>query len=370
MRRWTSIFLALGVVANAAPGIAADPPPPTWHGVWQGTVGSAPVRLCLDGNPNWSHGSYYYLSRLTPIPLNRDKDRWLEGNDDGKPRPSLQFDKIEGSRIEGRWVGGAKTLPVTLVRVAIRASKDDMGPCGSTEYIQPRLGPSRVVATPGKLGATAYRKLALVVPASFKNVSVESFALPGSSPAIARINRALAAPLSAKSASEGWQWCMQNELSSLGDDGYYSEALTPTLLDRRYLSVTHHNDGSCGGAHPYSDNVSRTFDLSTGAEVDLNDWLTPRAIKRERYDGTSGEAKTVTPAFRKFILAGWKAEQAECRDGIEQADFWDIALTRTGFGFTPSLAHVEQACTETIAVPFTRLQPWLSATGKAGMLGR
>ena len=78
----------------------------------------------------------------------------------------------------------------------------------------------------------------------------------------------------------------------------------------------------------------------------------------------------MTPAFRKFILAGWKAEQAECREGIERADFWDIALTRTGFGFTPSLAHVEQACTETIAVPFTRLQPWLSVTGKAGIIRR
>ena len=368
MPGWTTILLAVGLVASAAP--AADPPSPTWQGVWSGTVGSAPVRLCLDGNPYWSHGSYYYLSRLTPIPLNRDKDRWLEGHNNGKARASLQFDKIAPLRIEGRWVGGAKSLPVTLDRVAIRAGEEDMGPCGSTEYIQPRLGPTRVVATPGKLGATAYRKLALVVPASFTDVSIESFALPGSSPAIARINRSLAAPLSAKSASEGWQWCMQNELSSLGDDGYYSESLSPTMIGRRYLSVTHHNDGSCGGAHPYSDNVSQTYALASGVEIDLFAWLTARAIKRERYDGTSGEAKTVTPAFRKFILAGWKAEQAECREGIERADFWDIALTRTGFGFTPSLAHVEQACTETIAVPFSRLQPWLTAAGKAGILGR
>jgi len=363
MHYGTALLIAASLLASSAP---AAEPQPAGSGVWQGTVGSAPVRACFDGKS----GSYYYLSRLTPIPLSFDNSRWTEGND-GKPTaPALVFDRIASTRIEGHWVGGGKSLALTLDRVAIKRSPDDMGPCGSIEYLAPRLGPTPLHQTRGTIDGVQYGKLVLVIPGSFKNASVESFALQGGTPAILRVNQVLAKPLSAKTAAEGWIWCMLSQLSQNGEDGYYAEELTPTMIGRRYLSANHHNDGSCGGAHPYSDNHSRTFDLSSGAEIDLNDWLTPRAIKRERYDSTSDEAKTVTPAFRKFILAGWKAEQAECREGIERADFWDIALTRTGFGFTPSLAHVEQACTETIAVPFTRLQPWLSATGKAGIVRR
>ena len=60
----------------------------------------------------------------------------------------------------------------------------------------------------------------------------------------------------------------------------------------------------------------------------------------------------------------------DCQGSFEQADLRDIGVTRTGLGFTPSLAHVEQACTETINVRFTRLQPRSSAAGKAGMARR
>ena len=307
---------------------------------------------------------------MTPIPLSLDKDRWIEGDDRNKAQSALQFDRISPSRIDGHWTGGGKSLPLALERLAIKPAGEDMGPCGSIEYLTPRLGPTRLREINGTLDGVRYRKLALVLPASFEQASIESFALVGASPATTRINHALAKPLSAKAATDGWIWCMRNNISSFGNDGYYAEELSPTMIGRRYLAVNHHNDGSCGGAHPYADNRSRTFDLAKGAEIDLNDWLTPRAIKREHYDGVSEEAKMVTPAFREFVMAGWKAGEKECQPAFDQAEFWDIGLTRTGLGFTPSLAHVEQACTETINVPFTRLQPWLSAAGKAGMARR
>ena len=364
----------LWVVASilASPVAAADPPLPAWHGLWQGTIGAAPIMLCLDGSNDWKRGSYYYRSRMTPIPLrwNDRASRWVEEDEHDKVRATFVFDQITPSRIAGHWVGEGKTPPLRLERIGIKAGSDDFGPCGSRAYIAPRLASTRVVERHGSLGGTAYRKLALRIPPSFTTATVESFALIGSSPAIVRINRALAKPLTGPEKDEGWLGCMQQNLGSYGNDGDYDEEVTPTMFSPHYLAVNHHNDGSCGGAHPYADNRSRTFDLATGVEIDLNDWLTPRAIKRERYDGASAEAKTVTPAFRKLILTGWKADQAECQEAFERSEYWDIGLTRAGLGFTPSLAHVEQACTETINVPFTRLQPWLSAAGKAGMARR
>ncbi|MEO7814902.1 MAG: hypothetical protein ABIR87_05600 [Sphingomicrobium sp.] len=370
MGKRTSFWLATGIIA--APLAAAEPPLPAWHGLWQGTIGAAPIMLCLDGSNEWKRGSYYYRSRMISIPLrwNDQASRWVEEDEHDKVRATFVFDRVAPARIAGRWSGGGKTPPLTLDRVAIKPGPDDLGPCGSRAFIAPRLAPTPVVERPGTLGGTAFRQLALRIPPSFKSATVESFALIGSSPAIARINRALAKPLADPKTDEGWLGCMQQNLGSYGNDGDYDEELTPTMIGPHFLAANHHNDGSCGGAHPYAGNAARTFDLSSGAEIDLFDWLTARAIKRERYDGTSEEAKMLTPAFRTFVLTGWKAEVKDCQEAFERSDFWDIGLTRTGLGFTPSLAHVEMACTETIAVPFARLQPWLSSAGKAGVTRR
>lgn len=356
-----ALLSALPTVAQdkmaAAPG----------HGIWRGTVGTAPVMMCLDGDGAYKRGSYYYTRRLIPIRLDWDdkRRRWNGVSVQDKVQATFQFDKVAKARIDGRWIGGGNSLSVTLNRLPSAEAPHDFGLCGSMTYLKPRLGPTRVTQVPAVTNGVKYRKLKLVVPDSFAEVSIESFALLGRSPAVARINRELAKPLSAAGIADGWIDCMRGNLSAHGVDGDYATSIEPTMFGRRYLSVDHHNGGYCGGAHPYSGTDARTFDLSTGLEIDLNDWLTPRAIRRERYAGTSDEAKMVTPAFRAFLLAGWKhPDRAECQEIFEQAEFWDIALTRTGLGFTPSLPHVAQACGEEVVVPWTRLQPYLNPTGQ------
>ena len=360
--------LAAVALLAASPVAAAEPPPPVWHGIWRGTIGNAPVLVCLDGSRDWKRGSYYYLKRLTPIRLDWDSSqaRWNEMSVQDKVQATLHFDKIAASRIVGRWTGGGKSLALTFDRVAAQTN-EDFGLCGSINYIRPRLGAPRVIETRGANNGVAYRKLALALPPSFRSVTIESFALAGRSTAIDRINRELAKPLTFAGMADGWIDCMRGNLAAHGVDGDYSESLTPGMIGPRYLTVDHHSDGFCGGAHPYSGNNSRTFDLASGAEIDLNDWLTARAIIRKRYDGTIDEAKMVSPAFRAVILAGWKHSDGACQESFERADFWDIALTRTGLNFTPSLAHVEQACGDAIPISFARLGPWLNAKGKAAV---
>jgi hypothetical protein len=58
--------MLLAALALSAPVQAA----PAWHGVWQGSVGTLPVRACLqERSETYRNGSYYYLSRLQPIAL-------------------------------------------------------------------------------------------------------------------------------------------------------------------------------------------------------------------------------------------------------------------------------------------------------------
>lgn len=69
--------------------LAADPPQPAWQGVWQGTVGTLPVRACLIRD-DYSHSFYYYLGRLRPILLEQQGGSrlWLE--DAGAPRKTAR----------------------------------------------------------------------------------------------------------------------------------------------------------------------------------------------------------------------------------------------------------------------------------------
>lgn len=58
-------FLGTALVLAAAPAQAQSPAPSTWQGVWRGTIGQAPVQVCLDRD----FGAYYYLKHLKIISL-------------------------------------------------------------------------------------------------------------------------------------------------------------------------------------------------------------------------------------------------------------------------------------------------------------
>jgi hypothetical protein len=104
----------------------------------------------------------------------------------------------------------------------------------------------------------------------------------------------------------------------------------------------------------------RNFDRSSGREIDLHDWLTDAGVERQRVEGTGDELKMLRPALRDAVLAGWRAEDEDCAGVVRNEAFWSIGLTRTGFIFTPQLAHVVQACGDSFRVPFARLAPFLS----------
>jgi len=332
-------------------------------GVWDGTIGQLPVRACFDERGGESVGVYFYRSRFETIPLMKDdKGAWLfsEGWPDDAKAPRWSLTQIGWNAIGGNWAQGSRKLPIRLTRVPVAKQGEDEGPCSSMEFQQPRLEGLRVVRAAAVKDGVSYTKLTLDHRGHFgDSVAVESFELAGDNPAIRAINAVLKKPFDQKDDSS-WLSCIREAFPWGGE---HNESFEPRMISRRWLVVNHHWDGYCGGAHPDSSNSAKTFDLKTGREIDVRDWFTDRAVKRTRYEGDPEVFKTMQPEFRSLVIADWKGDE-DCAGTIDSEEWWSFELTRSGFVFTPILAHVAQACEEDFALPFSKLLPYLTPEGR------
>ncbi|HEX5184098.1 MAG TPA: hypothetical protein VFW19_13245 [Allosphingosinicella sp.] len=362
MARNALLAIAAFLVATAAPAAAPADPAAAWQGIWEGRIGTLPVRACFVKRDWGAFGAYYYLSRLQLIPLERGQDAdgtFREGVAPDAKSPRWTLESAGANALAGRWTANGRTLPIQLARVAGPAG--DESPCASLAFHAPRLAGIRIVARPAARDGLGYTRLILDHRGRFEDTKVETFALAGGSGAVRRINEALRAPLAGDPPA--WLDCIRGALETGSSEGEMDETIAPRLITPRWLTAEDHEESDCGGAHPNSSNAPLTFDRTTGAQVDLNDWLNDKAIKRENYGPGTHEAKTLRPEFRNVLLARWKPQESECGDVVRQADFWTVALTRAGLVFAPELAHVDQGCGEDIAISFARLRPYLSAEG-------
>lgn len=356
------IATLLALAAAAFPHAPATSP--GLAGTWEGTLGTQRVRACFAQREWGAFGAYYYLSHLQLVPLEAVENRagtFSEGGSDaGTAR--WRIDRADATTLVARWTGGGRTLPIRLHRLTHPHGDDS--PCGSFAFHRPRLTGIGTVRSRATLEGVAYTKLALDNRGRF-DINIQTFALDGDSPAVRRINTALGRELAGNPPH--WFECIGNALEQDGGEGDEDATIEPAMISRRWLSVADQGFYSCGGAHPDGGSVYRTFDLTDGAEVDLLDWFSAAAVKRERFAGSTDIAKTLEPAFRSFILTDWHpgADMAECDEVVRSQDYWNVGLTRNGFVFTPQLAHVVQACAEEITIDFDRIRPWLTAEGAA-----
>lgn len=351
------VALMLGLLvpsaASAQPAAAAGLP-----GIWEGTIGTLPVRACFVTREYGSFGAYYYRSRMKLLGLEaQDGTTDAFGETGGDVTAQWRTVRVAGDNLTATWTSGRQGLPVRLHRVA--ATLGEEGACASVAFHQPRLEGVHTVSTRATADGTAYTKLTLDTAGHFE-IGVETFALDGDSAAVRRINTALGESLAG--TPPGWLSCVTDSLATHGSEGQANESLTPAMISRRWLSVASASDWDCGGAHPDSSSRYRLFDLTSGAETELLDWFTPAAVKRETFEGSTEVARTLEPAFRAFLLAGWHVDPgaAECDEVIRSQEDWSVGLTRDGFVFSPSLPHVVQACEENFTVDFDRIRPWLT----------
>lgn len=362
--RWLGGILALTIAASAP---AQQAPAPDPQGVWQGMIGTLPVHVCFATRPSGRFGAYFYRSKMVPIPLLPEESRpstYSEGWPDNAKLPRWTLTNVQPRKIEGSWRQGARNLPIRLTRVPMARLDEFDTPCGSTEFQQPRVEGIRIARSRAAKDSLSYTRLVLDHRGRLPEVSVESFDLDGSSKAVKRINSRLRQAFA--DGEESWLSCIRSAYNSSPFGGDHNESYVPRMVSRRWLSVMHHWDGFCGGAHPSSSSTAVLFDRETGREVDLFGWLNAKAIKRERIEGLSDEVKTLTPAFREHVLSAWKApaEAEECDEVIRSQDHWSVELTHTGLTFTPDLVHAVQACGEDFAMPFARLATYLSPEGQ------
>ena len=341
-----SLGVALAALAAAAP---ADLP-----GLWEGTVGALPVRACFGRRQGGDFGGYFYRSKLRHIalePADGEPATFVETYSRGKPR--WRIERATAARLEGSWNDGRRRLPIRLTRAA-NGSKS----CDSLAFHGPRLAGIGSMSSRRATNGVAYSRLVLDPRGRFE-ATVETFALDGASPAVRRINAALRKPF------DEWSDCVRAPLAHGAFEGSYYVTLIPATITRRWLSVVQRYDDYCGGVHPNSGQTYRTFDLASGGEIDLLDWLGARAVKRERPAWTEEDVKTVRPEFRRVLLAGRRDPDPDCYETVGTAKYWNVGLTRAGLVFSPLLPHVVRACADEIAVPVARLAPFLTPAGAA-----
>ena len=356
----------LGVMAMllAAP-VHADTPRPAWEGVWRGTIGTLPVLACLaQRSDSWNMGSYYYLNKLTPIPLNRETDgSWTEHGGSGEVTGKWTLGVGAGGRLSGQWKAGAKDLPVSLTRVAAAASDD--GPCASDAFFAPRVRPVRQSTKPARKDGFAYTEVTYNVGPSFPDVSLSSFSYPEAQPGDRAINAFLRLNPAKPGDPAEYLPCLQSSLASTGSDSEFAFSYTPGLVTRDFVSVAVDSGGTCGGAHPDEAQWHITLDRQTGRKIDLASWFT-RAGFLPRSPNEGGEIRQIMPALRRLVLSRFRFAEAECREAVAMEDYWAIGIARGGIAFQPNLPHVAAACADSAVVPFAALNPFLSPVGKQG----
>jgi hypothetical protein len=352
------VALIMGALLPAA-AVAQPAPTAGLAGIWEGTIGTLPVRACFTTQEYGTFGAYYYNAHLQLIALQAQEGAPGAYDESGDEADAGHWRNVRaaGGNLTATWAHGSRTLPVLLHRVPVTVG--EAGACASFAFHQPRLAGIRTVSARATADGSQYTKLTLDTAGHF-GIGVETFALDGDSAAVRRINTALGESLAG--TPPGWLTCVTDSLAMHGNEGEAEESLTPVMISRRWLSVASSSDWDCGGAHPDTSSSYRLFDLASGAETELLDWFTPAAVKRETFEASNEVSRTLEPAFRTFVLAGWHpaADAADCDEVVRSQEEWSVGLTRDGFVFSPSLPHVVQACSEDFTVDFDRIQPWLT----------
>ncbi len=344
-------------------------PAPAWEGTWQGTIGTLGIHVCLDTTPYQAKGAYYYdrskkLLRLEP---GKAEGEWFEQEVYGKNGARWQI-TADTDSVTGTWTSGAKSMPVSLKRVG-GPSGEYAGPCGSMDFLGPRLEPVTVTSEPGMKDGSRYTVWTFKPGVGFEDgVEISTFTLDQPGAAVARVNLLLKAALPKSVAKEEWIECIAGNVNHSGMDGTFSKIVEPRLVTGRWLAADEHGEYYCGGAHPTNANIPRTFDLVEGVEVDPLDWFLRAAVHSQDLGGDYGEYKTLTPALVALILNNSPARNDdECMEATRIQESWKVGVERGALVFSPDFPRVIMACGDDYKVPFHRLQPWLNKKGKAAV---
>ena len=159
-----------------------------------------------------------------------------------------------------------------------------------------------------------------------------------------------------------------------GPQSSWTRSVATSMHGPRFLSFVMVDDAFCGGAHPNVGTMSIVYDLTTGAPVDwtalLPASLTGSVALSTGMDGTK-MVTLASKALQALYLKGYRrqadpkreGDDAECRQAVTEAGSsappammaW-LDAKAGGLAVQFDLAHVVQACADTVVIPTATLR--------------
>lgn len=345
MRRFLALLsLAITLVAySPVPANAED----CLDQTWKGTIGAAAVMMVFDsiGEDGALAGRYYYRTSLEDLLLVNDSEkpgRWKEVDPKGKVSGYMTLN-CNGKSLSGNWSSpdGSKTLPVSA-----EVQEGDT-------FSKPRLeGLKTKVMESGEAGGSKYE---IFFAQGFD--SVKGLRLAGDAKAVADINKTLMERFTGSLVEAIDCKAMGRLQRGEGDNGYTYELETSVIAwNRDFVVIGEKTSQYCGGIHPLYGAGATTYNLQTGGEEDLSQWLTEPYRKEIPEDSPLG----------KLIMKTYNPDE-ECLDAVEFSGD-GIWPTPEGMIFRPSAPYAATACIEDVTLSYESLAPFLSPAGKTKSL--
>lgn len=369
-----ALVLALGAAWLPATSAAQDIP----TGAWKGTIGQAPVMVCLT---EYRQAQYYYLRHRRNIPLMAPQGEepqndtpqaiaqaWKAGQFRlEEPVPGAE----EEGRISGRWTlqatlptqitgtwtapNNGKALPISLHKATTAGSPKGGGDCDPAFY-EPILAAMRLKRAPATLGAHAYQTVSsdeattLQVPADLPQAkALNHFALQW-----LRDQSVLAYDCSAGRGSRGF-----------GESEPLGRTLTPLLWTEDYLVLQDSlPEIFCGGAHGSSSLSYVTWSWQQGRAADTWAWLQGGEKSLVAHTGKSGQP--IASGLMRLIKQQHprNADGDDCREVLDHMSVQPPYPSLQGLVFNTDFFHAMRACNDEVPLTWKQLWPYLSSEGR------
>jgi hypothetical protein len=317
---------------------------------WSGTLGKSKVTLefrTISGfeQPATLKGRYYYNANWNELLLERQDDGdWLEKDAKDAATGRLKLD-CSSNALTGQWHApdGSRSLD-------LRAQPAEAFHAQQRKDARAQL-----------LESARFQGRAYDVVSAHRDSKLKTFRLKGDQAGLAGVNELLwqrhldTVETAADCASDG-----RFQRSEDNDYGYSLRSEICEWNDS-YLVVTSHEEGYCGGAHPFWGFGGQTFNLATGKKENMEKWLA-----RDYADAIAAES-ALDQHLRKIYASGMPADDhlRECREAIA---FSTTALwpRHNGLAFAPQAPHALSGCVgEEVILPYAQSDTFLSDYGKA-----
>lgn len=338
------LILAPGLLPGEAMATEAAPAAK----VYEGTVGSAPIVMSLEGSADSVSGNYFYRSQRFDIDLGGETKKGVVQLEAFATGDKISL-KADGAGYMGSLTTAkGKTLPVHLQPVGPDAASNAPADAGDGLSLYERIHLSGLTLNPQKTETIAGRNLRWYVePTSHARLfRIES---GYDAPVMEAINKTLARI----------QWATVSEYFSCpgmdGGSGLENAEVSKPYLSDAHVSFSIDESWSCAGAaHPDFGMEGHSFDAKTGKEIELDDLLkfgkapVPKKDSDPWFDYRSKTfAPGVVALLKRFYPKEMKAPKGEDDCNYSDAEVWSFPawrLTEKGVYVGASFARAMRVC--------------------------